>query len=440
MKLTSVRWAVLLALAAVGTARAQDANAGSDWRGFFVGANIGGASNHTCQSWTPGPGITGNPALATAFYNRDCPNNTNFIGGVDLGYNFQRDHWVWGLKLDYDAVGNQSNSRLYTYSRTSATDPIPSGTYTASGKFSPNGIGLLGPRIGYAFDEFLPYLRVGGAFAGGQHAGILSFTPAGGASPTNSFSGGKNFKSSGYNAGVGFDYGLGRGSWSLTAEYNYVNLGKGTNSTFSCATASGTVPPICGSYANFSLDNIHNSFTMNLFRVGLHYSFGGRSAPESPAASLPPPPPPPPRPPPPPPPPPPKPASLCPGTPPGVAVDRYGCPCDMTQEVHFATDSAVLTDQDKALLDKMIVNLKRLNFVDGEVDGYTDSTGSATYNQALSERRAQAVADYLTGNGVSEHRLAVKGYGEENPVSDNKSAEGRAHNRRVVLHRTGCGK
>jgi outer membrane protein OmpA-like peptidoglycan-associated protein len=112
----------------------------------------------------------------------------------------------------------------------------------------------------------------------------------------------------------------------------------------------------------------------------------------------------------------------------------------MTQEVHFATDSAVLTDEDKALLDKMIATLKRLNFVDGEVDGYTDSTGSAKYNLGLSERRAQAVADYLTSNGVSEHRLAVKGYGQDNPVADNKTKEGRAHNRRVVLHRTGCGK
>jgi OOP family OmpA-OmpF porin len=112
----------------------------------------------------------------------------------------------------------------------------------------------------------------------------------------------------------------------------------------------------------------------------------------------------------------------------------------MTQEVHFATDSSVLTEGDKALLDKMIATLKRLNFVDGEVDGYTDSTGSAKYNQGLSERRAQAVADYLTSNGIGAHRLTVKGYGEENPVADNKTREGRAHNRRVVLHRTGCGK
>ncbi len=111
----------------------------------------------------------------------------------------------------------------------------------------------------------------------------------------------------------------------------------------------------------------------------------------------------------------------------------------MTQEVHFATNSSVLTDQDKALLDKLIATLKRLNFVDGEVDGYTDSTGTPAYNQGLSERRAQAVADYLTSNGIGAHRLKVQGYGEANPVADNKTAEGRAHNRRVVLHRTGCG-
>src|ERR1022692_1226165 len=204
--------AALLALASVGAAQAQDiiTSAGTDWRGFFVGANIGGAWNHTCQSWTPGPGITGNPALATAFYNRNCPSNGNFIGGVDLGYNFQYDQWVWGLKADYDAVGSKSNTRSYTYASTGLTDPIPSGTYTASGKISPNGIGLLGPRIGYAIDEWLPYLRVGGT------------------APTNSISGGKNFKSTGWNVGAGLDYGFSGGPWSFTAEYNYVNLGKGS--------------------------------------------------------------------------------------------------------------------------------------------------------------------------------------------------------------------
>jgi outer membrane immunogenic protein len=269
--------ASLLALGTIGgAAQAQDiiTTVTNPWAGFYVGANIGGAWNHTCQSWTPGPGITGNPALANRFYNRDCPNNGNFIGGVDLGYNFQYEQWVWGFKADYDAIGNKSVNRSYNYTSTGPADPFPSGTYALNGKVSPNGIGLLGPRVGYAFDQWLPYIRVGGAFAGGQHTSTLSFTPAPGstASPA-SISGGKNFKSSGWNVGVGLDYGI-VGPWSFTAEYNYVNLGKGTNSTFACSTAKGTVPPICTNYANFSLDNIHNSFTANLFRVGFHYSFG----------------------------------------------------------------------------------------------------------------------------------------------------------------------
>ena len=121
-----------------------------------------------------------------------------------------------------------------------------------------------------------------------------------------------------------------------------------------------------------------------------------------------------------------------------MKVDKYGCACDITQEVHFATDSDVLTDQDKAILDKMIPNLQRLNFVNGEIDGYTDATGRAAYNQGLSERRAQAVADYLQSHGISGGRMTVKGFGEDNPVADNSTAEGRAHNRRVVLHRTNC--
>jgi outer membrane immunogenic protein len=272
--------ASLLALASIGAAQAQQdviTTAGTDWRGFFVGANIGGAWNHTCQSWTPGTAITsGNyPGLASAFYNRNCPSNGNFIGGVDLGYNFQYDQWVWGFKADYDAVGNKSINRSYTYAGGVAGYPIPNGTYAFTGKVSPNGIGLLGPRVGYAIDEWLPFFRVGGAFAGGQHTSTLSFTPNAStvpATPAASISGGKNFKSSGFNVGFGLDYGL-SGPFSFTAEYNYVNLGKGTNSTFACSTAKGTVPPICANYANFSLDNIHNSFTMNLFRVGFHYRF-----------------------------------------------------------------------------------------------------------------------------------------------------------------------
>jgi outer membrane immunogenic protein len=268
----SRRVAALLALTSLaGAAYAQDIIAvqNTPWKGFYAGGNIGGAWDHTCSSWEPGPNITGNPALASSFYNRDCPNKGSFIGGIDLGYNMQIDQWVFGFKADYDAVESKTVTRSVVYAGSVA---IPPGTYSAYGKSSPNGIFLLGPRVGYAFDQWLPYFRFGGAFASGQHTANLSYTPPGDSAPTNFFSGGKNYKSSGGNVGFGVDYAL-QGPWSFTAEYNYVKLGKGTNSTFSCATAKGTPPTLCNTYANFSLDNIHNSFTMNMFRVGFHYAF-----------------------------------------------------------------------------------------------------------------------------------------------------------------------
>ena len=67
------------------------------------------------------------------------------------------------------------------------------------------------------------------------------------------------------------------------------------------------------------------------------------------------------------------------------------------------------------------------------VDGHTDSIGSDAYNQKLSVRRAQAVADYLEKGGIAASRMTVKGFGESQPVASNDTAEGRAENRRVEL-------
>lgn len=131
----------------------------------------------------------------------------------------------------------------------------------------------------------------------------------------------------------------------------------------------------------------------------------------------------------------------CPNTPPGKRVGPGGCDCDYTLVTTFAFDSAQLTEADKTALDKLaqvLVNPK-LSFIRGKVDGYTDATGKPEYNQKLSERRAQAVADYLQSKGVAAgSRMAVEGFGESNPAADNKTEEGRAQNRRVVISRTDC--
>jgi len=82
----------------------------------------------------------------------------------------------------------------------------------------------------------------------------------------------------------------------------------------------------------------------------------------------------------------------------------------------------------------------KLSFVAGEIDGYTDNVGKPEYNLALSKRRADAVANYLKSKGVHfGDRFVTQGFGEEKPVADNKTEEGRAQNRRASIHRTDCG-
>ncbi len=149
------------------------------------------------------------------------------------------------------------------------------------------GFYLLGPRIGYAFDQWLTYFQLGGAFSSGSSNRTFSYTPpsaSGQPSPVplpvfpaaTTLNASKDYNSSGWNVGPALDYDI-SGPWLFTAEYNYVNLGKGHNLNVSCATTRGTVPPtICATYANFELDNIHNSFTMTMFRVGFHYRFYSR--------------------------------------------------------------------------------------------------------------------------------------------------------------------
>jgi len=70
-----------------------------------------------------------------------------------------------------------------------------------------------------------------------------------------------------------------------------------------------------------------------------------------------------------------------------------------------------------------------------QVAGHTDNTGSAAYNLKLSDKRAKSVMDYLISKGVPASQLSEKGYGLTEPIGDNKTAEGRAQNRRVGLRR-----
>ncbi|NVJ66133.1 MAG: OmpA family protein [Gammaproteobacteria bacterium] len=156
----------------------------------------------------------------------------------------------------------------------------------------------------------------------------------------------------------------------------------------------------------------------------------------------------------------------CPGTPAGARVDAYGCPLDSDGDgVYDYQDAcpntpagAKVDDKGCQIQEKVVIDM-RLNFdtnkytikpemvseiakvaefmrqftnVNAEIQGHTDSVGSASYNQGLSERRANSVVSYLVSNfGIDASRLSGVGYGETRPIADNATAEGRALNRRA---------
>ena len=126
----------------------------------------------------------------------------------------------------------------------------------------------------------------------------------------------------------------------------------------------------------------------------------------------------------------------CPDTPPGLEVDADGCalPTVISLEgVNFRTNSAELLDGADEVLDVQAATLDDNVDVLIEVAGHTDSVGDAGYNEQLSQRRAEAVRDYLVSKGVAAERITAVGYGESEPIASNDTAEGRAENRRVEL-------
>jgi OmpA-OmpF porin, OOP family len=99
--------------------------------------------------------------------------------------------------------------------------------------------------------------------------------------------------------------------------------------------------------------------------------------------------------------------------------------------VHFAFNKAVLTEKAKTALDQLIAEIPNTKGYLVVVEGDTDAVGSATYNYKLSERRADSVVQYLSSKNVPAHKMYIIGLGKDKFVADNKTAEGRAQNRRV---------
>jgi len=159
----------------------------------------------------------------------------------------------------------------------------------------------------------------------------------------------------------------------------------------------------------------------------------------------------------------------CPNTPKGVTVDRNGCPTDKDGDgipdyldkcpdvfgiaankgcpevkketkkifeqaltgIQFESGKDVIKKTSYYILNQVVKVMQDNPTYNLEINGHTDSQGSAEKNLVLSEKRAKAVLKYLSDKGISTTRMVAKGYGEDKPIADNKTAEGRSKNRRV---------
>ena len=128
---------------------------------------------------------------------------------------------------------------------------------------------------------------------------------------------------------------------------------------------------------------------------------------------------------------------------PAAAAPAVAAPAVAAQKVTYAADAffdfdkSVLKPEGKAKLDDLVSKVKDINLEVIIAVGHTDSVGSDAYNQKLSVRRSEAVKAYLVSKGIEKTRVYTEGKGEQQPVADNKTAEGRAKNRRVEIEVVG---
>lgn len=119
----------------------------------------------------------------------------------------------------------------------------------------------------------------------------------------------------------------------------------------------------------------------------------------------------------------------------GAQVERVG------EGIKITFDSGLLFDVDKYQVKDMVeenltdlaVTLKKYDDTNILIEGHTDDTGADDYNQSLSERRANAVTDFLISQGVDRNRITATGYGESQPIADNSTSTGKTQNRRVEV-------
>jgi outer membrane immunogenic protein len=220
-----------------------------NWTGFYIGVNGGGA-------WSPDRTIfldetfAGAPFFSGTFGTRRAEGG---FGGVQVGANWQRDHWVFGIEGDAQGADVRGSSLATVTPYLTPGNSITIGTTERLDFFA-----TLRGRVGYAWDRFLIYVTGGGAL--GQTRSTLTMTDTFGfvAAATNTTLRG------GFAVGGGGEYAFSP-NWSAKVEYQYIDLGKGF---MSAREFTGAVP------STFFVFNT-TRYDYHTVRIGLNYKFGG---------------------------------------------------------------------------------------------------------------------------------------------------------------------
>lgn len=211
-----------------------------NWTGFYVGLNAGYSWGHQDNSLVTTTGVT-------LLSNSDHLNG--FIGGGQIGYNWQANQWVFGLEADFQGSGQKADGTFLIAPNPNAILAPALGLSSAyTDKL--DWFGTVRGRIGYAMGatgNWLPYVTGGWAYGHGEISGTMTIPV------TTSFSGSQNY--SGWTVGGGVEWAF-QNNWSAKLEYLYIDFG-----------GSSTVPVTAG------LNIVSGHMTDNIVRAGVNYKF-----------------------------------------------------------------------------------------------------------------------------------------------------------------------
>ena len=376
MRLTG--WLAVVLVGLSGTAFAADppavdlAPSGFTWAGLSIGGQVGGgwARDKLTESTSLIPPQTGS-------------SDTSFGGavfGAHAGYDWAFSNIVVGLEGEVEGTTLKGKSTC-SVQDAGAGNALPGACFPQAGtnysfQTSIPWQASVGARAGYAFGRFLPYLT-GGIAIGGVNTQYT--TGAGAAIGTQSF----RRVRIGPTIGAGLEYAA-YGNWTLRVEYRYTDFGRFTDDV----TSGG------GFFNGYSE---HHSVQEHTFRIGVSYWFNA--------------------------PPPPAPAPMA---APAPAPAR-------SYLVFFDWDKATLSPHAQQIIREAADNSTKVKYTQIQVNGYTDTSGTPRYNQALSVRRAQAVAAELVKDGVPKAAIAIQGFGETHLLVPTGAGVREPQNRRVEI-------